>query len=212
MGFTAEQRRARQRELKAAKHKRILAAIVRNCAREKCGKQFSPKHRKNQIYCSRECKGLDHNLRNYYTKSAAWKAIRKRYLIKNAAKIKVARLLYEARTKEQRKQRMHEHYLKHKARWRNYRLARRAREKTSPEEMVRCEAFISAARSRRVNTCYYCGERIKGIPHIDHITPLGRGGKHEVGNLCVAHKFCNMSKGAHPISNLRLAQPLLLPA
>lgn len=46
-------------------------------------------------------------------------------------------------------------------------------------------------------TCHLCGERRPFDDfHLDHITPLARGGTHTADNLAVACPSCNMSKGA----------------
>jgi 5-methylcytosine-specific restriction endonuclease McrA len=39
-------------------------------------------------------------------------------------------------------------------------------------------------------------ETQKGSRHVDHVQPISRGGLHEVSNLCIACKKCNLSKGA----------------
>jgi 5-methylcytosine-specific restriction endonuclease McrA len=44
--------------------------------------------------------------------------------------------------------------------------------------------------------CYWCGKKIKGTPHIDHIFALARGGSNGPENLCVSCPTCNTSKGA----------------
>ncbi len=48
------------------------------------------------------------------------------------------------------------------------------------------------ARSRGI--CYWCGKKAR-IIHIDHITPLSKGGEHMMYNLCVSCPSCNCSKG-----------------
>ncbi len=73
---------------------------------------------------------------------------------------------------------------------------RRAREKTSPEEMERCRVFIEQARAQSSHLCYYCGIRFRGAVWIDHVIALAKGGKHEVGNLCTACQKCNQAKSA----------------
>jgi len=46
------------------------------------------------------------------------------------------------------------------------------------------------------NKCYYCGDLFKNkYLHIEHKTPISRGGLSNPGNLCVACKDCNMKKG-----------------
>jgi 5-methylcytosine-specific restriction endonuclease McrA len=42
--------------------------------------------------------------------------------------------------------------------------------------------------------CYYCGV-LEPNPHLEHRTPLVRGGKHEGRNLVPACPTCNMRKG-----------------
>ena len=46
-------------------------------------------------------------------------------------------------------------------------------------------------------TCYLCGGKFEDNgfrtrkPELDHITPLSRGGKNEIGNLAWIHGYCN---------------------
>jgi len=44
--------------------------------------------------------------------------------------------------------------------------------------------------------CGVCELYIEDNYHIDHITPLAKGGPHETSNLQLTHPVCNMSKGA----------------
>lgn len=50
--------------------------------------------------------------------------------------------------------------------------------------------------------CYYCGstEQIQA----DHVIPVKRGGRHSIGNLVPACKFCNVSKGSKLVSEWKL--------
>jgi hypothetical protein len=50
--------------------------------------------------------------------------------------------------------------------------------------------------------CAYC-EDTDGPFQIDHIVPVTRGGSNEIGNLCVACKPCNSSKGDRLLSEWR---------
>lgn len=54
--------------------------------------------------------------------------------------------------------------------------------------------------------CVYCGS-VEGPFQIDHRFPWSRGGRHEIGNLCVACKICNSVKGA--LSDEEFRQVLL---
>ena len=42
--------------------------------------------------------------------------------------------------------------------------------------------------------CYYCSVVIENGYHIEHMTPLSRGGMNDVSNICLACAPCNMSK------------------
>lgn len=148
--------------------------------------------------------------RRFYSRHKATIKISRRVYLKKAKAItRATRLKYDANTVEQRRQRNKAYYLANRAKWINHKLLRRSREKTTPEERERCLNFIISARNRRRNVCYYCSTRVVGVPHIDHILALARGGRHEVSNLCVSHKSCNLSKQAKLIAELDLPQRLL---
>ena len=42
--------------------------------------------------------------------------------------------------------------------------------------------------------CYYCSVDIENGYHIEHMTPLSRGGQNDVSNICLACAPCNLSK------------------
>ena len=43
--------------------------------------------------------------------------------------------------------------------------------------------------------CALCKADLKKVkPHLDHITPLSKGGAHETGNLQVLCRSCNLQK------------------
>ena len=60
--------------------------------------------------------------------------------------------------------------------------------------------------------CALCGKRVDdGLggadrlgPTIDHIIPLSAGGRHHPLNVQLAHRLCNMRKGANGVGQLRL--------
>lgn len=44
--------------------------------------------------------------------------------------------------------------------------------------------------------CHYCGKEVpENNFHVDHMTPLSRGGSNKFENLCLSCPHCNMSKG-----------------
>lgn len=42
--------------------------------------------------------------------------------------------------------------------------------------------------------CYYCSVEIEEGYHIEHMTPLSRGGRNDVSNICLACAPCNFKK------------------
>jgi len=42
--------------------------------------------------------------------------------------------------------------------------------------------------------CYYCSVEIESGYHIEHMTPLSRGGRNDVSNICLACAPCNLQK------------------
>ncbi|WP_280564837.1 HNH endonuclease signature motif containing protein [Chromohalobacter sp. 48-RD10] len=53
--------------------------------------------------------------------------------------------------------------------------------------------------------CAYCGDEIKGhgASHVDHVLPRSEGGSESIDNLACACAFCNSSKGAGSLADLR---------
>jgi len=47
--------------------------------------------------------------------------------------------------------------------------------------------------------CWYCGQKLCGQIHLDHIVPVSAGGLDDISNLALACEFCNMAKGDHPV-------------
>lgn len=57
------------------------------------------------------------------------------------------------------------------------------------------------------NVCFYCGEPIHGIPHVDHVLPRQVIMHDHIWNLVLSHDFCNLNKsdqivGPHFIQKL----------
>jgi 3-dehydroquinate dehydratase len=57
------------------------------------------------------------------------------------------------------------------------------------------------------NTCFYCGEKIKNTPHVDHVLPRQVVTHDQIWNLVLAHEECNLQKsdkivGPHFIEKL----------
>lgn len=91
-----------------------------------------------------------------------------------------------------------------------YKAKRRALIQSTTEERELVRAFYKHARTIKRAFCYYCQKVIIGKRHVDHITPLSRGGRHTVDNLCISHPSCNQSKHEKLLCELRQPQMLLL--
>jgi 5-methylcytosine-specific restriction endonuclease McrA len=51
--------------------------------------------------------------------------------------------------------------------------------------------------------CFYCGAKSE---HLDHVTPISRGGRHSIGNLIQSCAGCNLSKSKKTIMEWRVAK------
>jgi 5-methylcytosine-specific restriction endonuclease McrA len=163
------------------------------------------------------CKNCQRPLNN--ARSRAWakehpdriRAAVKRYEQANPEKVKARHKEYRWRNRAD--------YLAKNAAWRDKnRESINARVRVyskTPKERSRLLANITKRRAREYaaegshtykdtaklmtqskGRCYWCGEKIVGKPHIDHIIPLARGGSNGPENLCVSCPTCNLSKGA----------------
>jgi len=91
----------------------------------------------------------------------------------------------------------HEYHKAHPEESRAYNRNRRARERAAPGS--HSAADIVAQRERQRGRCFYCGTRLNGDQHVDHVTPLVLGGSNGPENLVVTCPRCNLSKGPkHP--------------
>jgi len=50
--------------------------------------------------------------------------------------------------------------------------------------------------ARQQGECAYCSSPLTAEKHLDHVTPLSRGGRHSIGNLVWACPSCNLRKSA----------------
>jgi 5-methylcytosine-specific restriction endonuclease McrA len=51
--------------------------------------------------------------------------------------------------------------------------------------------------------CYYCSVEIENGYHIEHMTPLCRGGRNDVSNVCLACAPCNLKKNRKTAEEFR---------
>lgn len=55
---------------------------------------------------------------------------------------------------------------------------------------------VAALRRRQKDQCGYCLEPLGGRGHVDHMTPVAKGGTNALGNLVLACQQCNLEKHA----------------
>lgn len=61
--------------------------------------------------------------------------------------------------------------------------------------------------STQGGSCYYCSVDIEGGYHIEHMTPLSRGGRNDVSNICLACAPCNLRKHTKTAEEFQSAAP-----
>lgn len=95
-------------------------------------------------------------------------------------------------------------------------------QQTAPELLIRGRQYGATRRARKLANggifgpadvsrmlneqgmrCYYCAAPLSAGFHIDHRTPLARGGSNGPENLCVACPTCNCRKGAKTEAEFR---------
>ncbi|WP_156439104.1 MULTISPECIES: HNH endonuclease signature motif containing protein [Sphingomonadales] len=84
-----------------------------------------------------------------------------------------------------------EEYLK---RHRAYQSKRRERALGSTEHYTAND--VQQAFFDQGGCCAYCREALSSDFHVDHVTPLSRGGSNSADNIALACPPCNLSKGA----------------
>lgn len=177
--------------------------VTKICANPECQTSFTP-HWGNKIYCCNKCRARVLGLVFRSQNKPQIKARRDKYLHSHKGKeqTRVTTTAYRLRTRERRLAYNRTYYQAHKEQYQNQKHIRRCREATSPKDRMECAKFIATIRKRKKNTCYYCKGSFYESPHVDHIVALAAGGKHELSNLCVSCKPCNLSKGALRITEL----------
>lgn len=158
----------------------------------------------------KDCK-KEYRCKYYARTSKQSREYSRRYFQKNQTAIKVYMAQYRKENAEHIIQRVkqyqrenHEHVSEMQKRWhennpersrensrrRNHR--RRAREREAPGNFSADD--ITAMLIEQGGSCVYCGVGIVDNFHIDHITPLSRGGSNYPDNLQLLCPPCNLSK------------------
>ncbi|CAN5301371.1 hypothetical protein BH23VER1_BH23VER1_31220 [soil metagenome] len=61
------------------------------------------------------------------------------------------------------------------------------------------DSEVREIRRRLSDRCAYCDEALQGGGHLDHMTPVARGGKDETINITLCCESCNLAKHAKTV-------------
>ncbi len=75
-------------------------------------------------------------------------------------------------------------------------IAARRRIKRQQVEGSHTAKDVALQMAAQKGTCLWCKVRVGARYHVDHITPISKGGTDWPGNICIACPECNMRKGA----------------
>ncbi len=148
-----------------------------------CGVHFKKRHDHigERNYCSRQC-----NSASQRTDGSAWS----NYNHDRDGRREYMRAYTKAN--REKKNELSRQWAKQNREYRRYaNNLRRAAGRITFEEWCK---VVEAASGK----CQVCGETEN--LHVDHIVPVSRGGKTELGNLQLLCRFCNISKGAKPFA------------
>jgi 5-methylcytosine-specific restriction endonuclease McrA len=127
--------------------------------------------------------------------SADKKAYDADYFKKNFARISLRSKRYHERTSERRLECSRDWAARNKDKVRSIKAAYKARRRQQ-EQGGDSTATIHAWEKQAAKVCHWCGVKCHKLYHIDHYVPLAKGGKHEVRNLVIACRKCNLRKSA----------------
>lgn len=107
----------------------------------------------------------------------------------NASRRKEIEAKYRANHRQEVQERSEKWRLAHPHKTKEYKLRRRARLENNGQFLILPKEIKRLYQS----PCFYCGglDRIEA----DHLIPVSKGGRHSIGNLVAACRWCNASKG-----------------
>lgn len=73
-------------------------------------------------------------------------------------------------------------------------ITRRYRARKRNAEGAHTGEEFSAKVEAYGGRCHWCGQRIKGTPHADHLIALAKGGTNDIGNIVPSCADCNYTK------------------
>ena len=125
-------------------------------------------------------------------KEAHARAVRKWYSKNRDKKLAQTRERYLA-NKEEFNRRRNQRYAANKEREAAYGRRRRALKLAAPGSHTLEE--VMALLEEQGRRCFYCGVDLEDGYHVEHMTPLSRGGADSIDNIVIACETCNKRKG-----------------
>lgn len=170
-----------------------LKAVCTDCIKIETQKRYATNPDYNRNYYLANSERIKQNVRSYREADPARKKEMDRdYREKNRERVLRRKRTYAAANREREAERARAWRAANPERHRASVMRRRAL-KLSAEGSHTGED-IRAQYERQKGRCYWCGEKVKGIYHVDHIVPLSRGGSNWPENFVIACSFCNLSR------------------
>jgi len=129
---------------------------------------------------------------------AAWK---REWRAANPDKVKKHKSDSQRRNRKSASVRNKRYAEKYPEKIRHNTLNRIARKKAAPGKYTLAD--IEQLYENQCDLCAYCGIRLFGEYHVDHVIPLIKGGSNWPDNLLLTCAFCNHSKNAHTFEEWR---------
>lgn len=189
-----------------------------------CLIEFEPV-RGNQRYCSKECREERHRAlaRERYRSDPARRAKKlddnrswfkknpqkrgeysKRWRERNPTKVRENENAWARRNRHRIREYERARFLRDPERYRRRNRRRRALKRNAMGDWPISKCLFIELLFLAAPRCYYCHVPLdRSDYHLEHKTPLSRGGKHEMRNLRLSCPICNMQKGTMTAQEFR---------
>lgn len=139
----------------------------------------------------RDCKKA--YLRDYYARNRERaKAASRAYRLANPDQARQCRQRYVERNYDRHRERIREWVRRNPEKACEYANARRARKASAPGRYTIRD--VRRILEEQNGCCFYCGTDLGSRYHVEHKTPLARGGTNYPSNICCACPDCNARK------------------
>jgi len=126
----------------------------------------------------------------------AYLATQEAYRIEHRGTASAAAAAWRAANPEKARALTLSYFASHPEKKRSYGAKRRALKRGCTAEHLP-EHYERGLYEAQCGLCYYCGDSLEeNGQHLEHMTPLSRGGAHSLANLCLSCPNCNQRKHA----------------